>query len=163
MKRPVITDPVHIEVQGFLDGFGMGIKVIEFEECTKTSELAANALGVGVGQIAKSMVLLADSEPILFVTCGDVKINTNRLRKLLGVRKVSFADAETVLDVTGYPVGGVCPFKVNSKVRVFLDNTLKRFDVVYAAAGTSFSAVPVNLEQLAKITGGNIVDLEQPY
>lgn len=159
MRSEVLTEPIHIEIQQFLDSFNMGIKIIEFKVSTKTSELAAEALGVEVGQIAKSMLLLADESPVLFVTCGDVKINTNRIRKLIGVRKVKFADAESVLNVTGYPVGGVCPFRLNSNVRVMLDKVMEKYEVVYAAAGTACSAVPVTIQQLKQITGGEIVDI----
>ena len=156
----ILTSPVHKVVQGFLDGFGMGIGVIEFDTCTKSSELAAAALGVEVGQIAKTMVLLADEQPVLLVTCGDVKINTNRLRKLLGVKKVKLADFDTVEKVTGYRVGGVCPFNLPEGTVVLLDKVLERYGTVYAAGGTDFSAVPVSLDQLQVITKGRIIDLE---
>ncbi len=160
MRNEVLTHPIHIEIQKFLDSFDLGVKIIEFKVSTKTSELAASALGVEVGQIAKSMLLMADEQPVLFVTCGDVKINTNRIRKLVGARKIKFADAETVERVTGYPVGGVSPFKPAGNVKILLDKTMDRYEVVYAAAGTAFSAVPVTLGQLEEITGGEIVDTE---
>ena len=147
------------KVQSYLDQYNMGLKIIELEESTRTCELAAAALGVEVGQIAKTLVFQADGQPVLIVASGDRKIKTGKLKRLLEVSRVRMADPETVKLVTGYPVGGVCPLALPEKLPILLDDTMHRFPVVYAAAGTPHSALPVTMEQLQKITGGQWTDL----
>ncbi|OPZ72904.1 MAG: Cys-tRNA(Pro)/Cys-tRNA(Cys) deacylase YbaK [Firmicutes bacterium ADurb.Bin456] len=147
------------KVQSYLDQYNMGLKVIEFEESTRTCELAARALGVEVGQIAKTIVFQADGQPVLVVASGDRKIKTGKLKRLLGAGKVRMADPGTVSRVTGYTVGGVCPLALPEKLPIFLDDTMHRFPVVYAAAGTPNSALPVTMDQLQEITGGQWADL----
>ncbi len=146
-------------VQSCLDQYNMGLKVTLLEESTGTCELAAQALHVEVGQIAKTLVFLAGGQPVLVVASGDNKVKSSKLKKYMGVSKVKLADPETVRRVTGYSVGGVCPVDLPEKIPVLLDNSMKRFAVVYAAAGTPNSALPVTMEQLEKITGGAWADL----
>lgn len=146
-------------VQDYIDGFGLGLKVMEMDENTGTSELAAGALGVKVGQIAKTLLFMADGAPVMVVASGDVKIKTNRIKRLTGSSKVKMADPETVRRITGYNVGGVCPLALPERMKIFLDDSMKRFPVVYAAAGTSRSALPVTMDQLQEITGGEWADL----
>jgi len=146
-------------VQEYIDGFGLGLKVMEMEDNTGTSELAAAALGVEVGQIAKTLLFMADGSPVMVVASGDVKIKGGRLKRLTGSAKVRMADPDTVKRITGYSVGGVCPLALPEKINVFLDRSMKRFSVVYAAAGTARSALPVDMDQLQIITGGEWADL----
>jgi len=147
------------KVQSHLDQYGLGLKIIELEDSTSTCELAAAALGVEVGQIAKTLVFLADDRPVLVVASGDNKVKSGKLKRRLGASRVRMADPETVSRVTGYPVGGVCPVALPEKLPVLLDSTMRRFPVVYAAAGTPRSALPVTTEQLEIITGGEWADL----
>jgi len=136
----------------------MGLKVIDLDKDTATAELAARALGVEVGQIAKSLLFRVGEEYVMVVAAGDVKIKAGKLKAVAG-GKARLATPEEVLKVTGYPVGGVCPFALANPVRILLDTSLGKYHVVYAAAGTPHSALPVTLDQLAAITGGEIVDL----
>ncbi|MDD4334013.1 MAG: YbaK/EbsC family protein [Desulfotomaculaceae bacterium] len=147
------------KVQMYLEQFDMDLKIMQFDESTSTCELAAAALGVEVGQIAKTLLFLADGNPVLVVASGDNKINSKKLKRLLGASKVKMADPETVKRVTGYPVGGVCPLALAEAVPVLLDDSMYRFPVVYAAAGTPHSALPVTMEQLETLTGGKWSDL----
>ncbi|MHB1044167.1 MAG: YbaK/EbsC family protein [Eubacteriales bacterium] len=146
-------------MQSHLDKFNLGLKAIELEESTRTCELAAAALGVEVGQIAKTLVFLAGDRPALVVASGDRKVNSSKLKKLLGGSKVRLADPETVLKTTGYPVGGVCPVALPEDLPVFLDESMRRFPVVFAAAGTPNSMLPLNMEQLEIVTGGEWADV----
>jgi len=134
------------------------LQVIEFDVSTHTSELAAQALGVEVGQIAKSLVFLCGDTPVLVVTSGDVKVDQKKLKALTG-GKVKFAPQEAVEEITGFPPGGVCPVALKNPVRIFIDQSLNRFPVVYAAAGSAASALPLTVEQLLKITGGELKEL----
>ncbi len=146
-------------VRNYLDQYNMDLKIIEFEESTSTCELAAAALGVEVGQIAKTLVFLADGNPVLVVASGDNKVKSNKLKRLLDASKIKMADPDTVQRVTGYPVGGVCPLALAEEAPILLDDSMRRFPVVYAAAGTPRSALPVTMEQLEIITGGKWADL----
>jgi Cys-tRNA(Pro) deacylase len=133
-------------------------KIIEFDTDTSTAELAARALGVAVGQIAKSLCFVGDGEPFLVVAAGDRRIDTRKLSKQLGRKKVRFADVLTVADATGFNPGGVCPFALKTPVPVYLDDSLFQYAVVYAAAGTANTAVPVSPGRLREVTGAGIVD-----
>ncbi|HAA09499.1 MAG: YbaK/EbsC family protein [Syntrophomonadaceae bacterium] len=130
------------------------LQVIEFQQDTSTSALAAAALDTEVGQIAKSMLFKAKTgQYFLVVSAGDVRMDTKALRDLIG-SKVRMANAEEVVEITGFPVGGVCPFDLRVEVPIYLDDSLKRYDVVYTAAGTPNSALPITYEELMEITGG---------
>jgi len=145
-------------VKAFINPFP-DLEIILFDQSTHTSELAAEALGVAPAQIAKSLVFLADTKPLLIVTCGDKKINTKKLTKVLGARKVRFADAQTVADSTGFPPGGVSPVGLTTEIPLYLDQSLWDFEIVYAAAGTANSALPVSPDRLCEITGGQVIDV----
>jgi prolyl-tRNA editing enzyme YbaK/EbsC (Cys-tRNA(Pro) deacylase) len=148
----VITVSVE-RVQKYLQQFNPGLRVIEFEEDTSTSELAAQALGVEVGQIAKSMVYKSKTGYLMIVAAGDVRLDAKLIKQLAG-SKVRMATPDETLEVTSHPVGGVCPFDLKTPIDIYLDESLKRFDVVYAAAGTARSALPIRYEELMEITGG---------
>ena len=135
------------------------LEIFLFDESTHTSELAAQAVGVEVAQIAKTLMFLADGRPVLVVACGDRKIDTKKLGKTLGAKKVRFADADSVRQATGFEPGGVCPFGLDGSIKICLDRGLFDYDVVYAAAGTANSALPVAPERLRGIVGASIVDV----
>lgn len=149
---------VHARVQAYVDQFGLGLRVISLDKDTTTAELAARALGVEVGQIAKSLLFRVGEEYVMVIAAGDVKIKAGKLKAVAG-GKAKMATPEEVLEVTGFPVGGVCPFALANPARILLDSSLGKYDVVYAAAGTPHSALAITLDQLATITGGEIVDL----
>ena len=145
-------------VKRFLSPFP-DLKIILFDQSTHTSELAAQALGVTPAQIAKTLVFVADAEPLLVVTCGDKKINTKKLSKVLGIKKVRFADEQTVIDSTGFTPGGVSPIGLVNDIPLYLDKSLWEFAIVYAAAGTANSALPVSPDRLCQITGEQVIDV----
>ncbi|HHT01178.1 MAG TPA: YbaK/EbsC family protein [Firmicutes bacterium] len=133
--------------------------IILFDTDTSTAPLAAAALGVEVGQIAKSIVFVGKKgSQALVVTCGDQRVDSKKLRQLTG-EKMRLANPEETLSITGFPPGGVCPFALPEELPVLVDASLSRYPVVYAAAGTANSAVPISAEQLIRLTGGQVVDL----
>ncbi len=137
-----------------------GIAVLEFDAPTPTSEAAAAAVGCPVAQIAKSILLLVGDEPVLVVTCGDMKVNSSRLKKASGFSgKVKLPAADDVLRHTGYLPGGVCPFLLPSRLPVLLDSSLWRFRTVYPAAGDDHSAVPLEPERLLSLCAGRKADV----
>jgi len=151
----------HLDVKVFLENFGL--KVVEYPDETPTVETAAAAVGCSPAEIAKSVLLLVGGRPLVVVAAGDRKVNSSLLKKAAGFSgKVRLPSAEQVEQLTGYPAGGVCPFLLPEGIPVFLDLSLERFSVVYPAAGTRHSAVPVPAHHLEELTGGNWVNVTVP-
>lgn len=138
------------------------LEYFEFPEgSTFTSVDAARMLGVEIGQIAKSILFIGKSgNPYLIVCPGDRKVLPSRLKKVVG-EKTRLANAEQTKQFTGFLPGGVCPFGIDN-VRIILDITLKDYDTIYPAAGTSGSAVKITFEKLRDITDAEIADLTVP-
>lgn len=140
---------------------GLDIEVRQFPEGTRTAQDAANAIGVSVGQIVKSLVFLADGAPIVCLVSGANRVDTHRLSQSIGAGRIDRADADTVREVTGFAVGGVPPFGHASEIAVYCDRDLLAFDLIWAAAGTPtavFSAAP---QALADACGAKVVDLKE--
>lgn len=126
--------------------------VIEFDVSSATVDLAAQALGTDGARIAKSLALYDDEEgAVLVVAAGDARIDNKKFRERFH-RKASFCKAEDTLRYTGYAVGGVCPFALATKIPVFLDISLKRFETVFPACGSSNSAIELPVEDLESYT-----------
>lgn len=147
-------------VKRFLSEISPKTQVLELDEGIHTAFLAAQALGVEVGAIAKSILFSGPTQNILVVASGDIRIDDKKLKTMTG-EKMKLADAEKVIAVTGFAPGGVCPFALATPVPIMLDESMKRFSLVYAAAGTAHTAVPVTPESLAEITGGEWADLRK--
>lgn len=142
-------------VRVFLKERNRRLNIIEFDSDTSTAFLAAQALGTEVGQIAKSILLKArDDKFFMVVSAGDARIDNKAVKNLVGSR-VRMASGEEVLEVTGFNIGGVCPFALKRDIPIYLDESLKRYDVVYAAAGTGNTALPITYQELCAITNGN--------
>jgi Cys-tRNA(Pro) deacylase len=139
-----------------LDARGLGIKVVEFIASTATAPEAAAAAGCNLGAIVKSLLFLIDGQPTLVLVAGDRMADHKKLAAQFDVSKkrVKLADAETVLRVTGYEVGGVPPVGHNSPLPTLVDESLRRFETVWAAAGVHNAVFPIALAKLIEITGG---------
>ena len=136
------------------------VVVLEYQQPTPTAATAAAAVGCRVAEIAKTLLFLIGDQPVVVVTCGDMKVKSSRLKQAAGLTgKVKFPQADQVLQGTGYSPGGVCPFLLPASLPVLLDASLQRFETVYAAAGNDYSAVPVSYAQLCFLTGGCSVDI----
>ncbi len=144
-----------------LEKFELNLVPREHEKTTKTSIEAAEALNVALGQIAKSILFRSGGRYGLFVAAGDIKICDKKVKNLLGGGRAKIAKPEEVEEITGYQVGGVCPFDIDSSVPIYLDQSMQRFDVVYTSAGPPHSLLPISFEQLLKVTGGEVVDFEK--
>lgn len=125
-------------------------RIMLFDVSSATVKEAAQALNCNEQDIAKSLSFIVDDEPIIIVVAGDAKIDNSKYKKEFGVKAkmIAFDDVERLI---GHAVGGVCPFGVNENVKIYLDESLKRFDVVYPAAGTGNSAVKLKLKELEQI------------
>jgi prolyl-tRNA editing enzyme YbaK/EbsC (Cys-tRNA(Pro) deacylase) len=149
-------------VQQALDHFNFGITIKIFEQSTATSQLAADAIGCQLGQIAKSICFLVEEQPVLAVMSGDQLVDDRKIAAMMNVgrKKVRLAKAEDCLEVFGYMPGGVPPLGHRTPMsRVFLDHNLQRYEVIYAAGGTANAIFPLTLPQLETVTGGVFVDV----
>ena len=132
--------------------FGLEGRIREFSVSSATVELAAVAVGCEPARIAKTLSFLVGEEPILIVAAGDVKID-NAKYKARFHQKAKMLSPAQVLELIGHPVGGVCPFAVKEGVRVFLDESLKRFQTVFPACGSGNSAIELTLSELEQYSG----------
>lgn len=137
------------KVKKFFESKGLENAVMEFDVSSATVELAAKALGCEEARIAKTLSFRIDEQPVLIVTAGDVKIDNSKYKKLFHT-KAKMLKFEEIEAVIGHGVGGVCPFAVNDGVKVYLDESLKRFDTVFPACGSSNSAIELNIQDLEK-------------
>lgn len=139
------------KVKEFLKPWGMEKKVLEFHTSSATVALAAAALGTTEDRIAKTLALSQTDGAVVIVMAGDVKIDNQKYKAYFG-QKAKMLSPEQTLEATGHAVGGVCPFALPSGVRIYLDQSLKRFETVYPACGSANSAVALTPEMLERIT-----------
>ena len=142
-------------VRDYFAQFGMADNVLEFSTSSATVELAALAVGVEGARIAKTLSFKVGEDPILIVAAGDAKVDNSKYKHFFGA-KAKMLTAEEAVERIGHAVGGVCPFAVNEGCDVYLDESLRRFGVVYPACGSSNSAIALTLDELAAYTPGSI-------
>jgi Cys-tRNA(Pro) deacylase len=142
---------------------GLTIEVVEFDETTRTAPDAANAIGCQVAQIVKSLIFIANGEPVVALVSGANRLDERKLAALRGIsrRKVKRPDADTAKTITGFSIGGVPPFGHASALPVYVDEDLARFDVVWAAGGTPFAVFAVTPDDLVQASHGTVVDLKK--
>lgn len=134
-------------VRAYFRQLGMEERVMEFDVSSATVELAAQALNCEPCRIAKTLSFRIGEDPILIVTAGDVKTDNRKYKDTFGV-KAKMLTHEEAAELIGHVVGGVCPFAVNDGVKVYLDESLKRFETVYPACGSSNSAIELTIAEL---------------
>ena len=134
------------------------LRLIEAEETTATVETAARALGVEPGRIAKTLAVRAGEHLFLLVARGDARLDNRKTKDEFGARPRMLGADET-LELTGHPVGGVCPFGLKTELPVYLDVSLKSFDLVYPAGGSLNTSVEVPAERLFDLVAERWVDL----
>ena len=137
------------KVRAYFSSLGMEDRVFEFDVSSATVELAAQALNCEPCRIAKTLSFSVASQPILIVAAGDTKIDNAKYKARFSTKAKMLTHEETV-ELIGHAVGGVCPFAVNDGVTVYLDESLKRFETVYPACGSSNSAIELTIPELEK-------------
>jgi prolyl-tRNA editing enzyme YbaK/EbsC (Cys-tRNA(Pro) deacylase) len=152
--------PAAARVQAALRAGGLPGEVIELAESARTAADAAAACGVRVAQIVKSLVFLADGEPILVLASGSNRVDETRLERLIG-RPVRRADADAVRAATGFSIGGVPPLAHARPLRVFIDRDLLQHDGLVAAAGTPHAVFRLTPQELCRLTGGTVEDVKR--
>lgn len=137
------------KVRAYLSAFGMEERINEYAESSATVELAAHAAGCEPCRIAKTLSFLVDDVPVLVVAAGDARVANPKFKATFHA-KAKMIPGDQVEPLVGHALGGVCPFAVNDGVRVFLDESLKRFDTVFPAAGSSNSSIELTIPELER-------------
>lgn len=145
-------------VKRHVEDADLHVEIYEMENSTATVELAAEALGVEPGKIAKSMAIRLKEKDILVVAKGDVRLDNRKFKDHFR-EKARFIKGEDILEATGHPVGGVCPFGLSKPIEIYLDESLKVYDFVYPAAGSPNTCVKIGVDYLKEATGGEWVDV----
>lgn len=140
------------KVREFFRQFGMEDRILEFDVSSATVDLAAQALGCEGCRIAKSLSFMTNEGPVLVVTAGDAKIDNSKYKAFFS-QKATMLTPDQAVALVGHAVGGVCPFAVNEGVKVYLDQSLRRFETVFPACGSSNSAIELTIEELEKYSG----------
>lgn len=139
-------------VRNFFKQYNMDTQIQEFAVSSATVDLAASALGCEPERIAKTLSFMVNGQAVLVVTTGDAKIDNKKFKEKFNT-KAKMLSPDEVTNLVGHAIGGVCPFAIKSGVSVFLDMSLKRFETVYPACGSSNSAIELTIKQLEKYSG----------
>ncbi len=139
-------------VREYFRSEGIEDRIMEFPVSSATVELAAQALGTEGKRIAKSLSFLVRDKAVIIVTAGDGRIDNKKFKAFFGT-KAKMLTPEQVVELIGHAVGGVCPFAVNEGTEVYLDESMKRFETVFPACGSSNSAVEMTMADLEKYSG----------
>ena len=145
-------------VRKYLMKYGKSEEIILFDQSSATVKEAAADLNTEEGRIAKTMSFLLSSGPIVIVAAGDEKIDNRKFKDTFH-EKAKMIGPDQVEELTGHPVGGVCPFAVNQNVNVYLDISLKRFHSVFPACGSSCSAIELTIPELEKYSNSQNVTI----
>jgi Cys-tRNA(Pro) deacylase len=143
----------------FLKGFDQSLEVIILENSARTAQDAAKALDCNVGAIVKSLLFKAGDDFILCLVAGDKRCSLNKLKRIKDEKDISMASPEDVKAQTGYTIGGVSPIGHLDKIEIIIDNSLERFNELFAAAGHPNCVFKINFKDIQKITNGKVEDI----
>ena len=160
MNSILNKEPV-LRAEKSLKQFNPDLKVIILEQTARTANDAATALGCKVGAIVKSLLFRAEDSFVLCLVSGDKRCSLNKLKKILNVKDVSMANAEDVKKVTGYTIGGVSPIGHLIKTKIYIDENLKNFRSIFAAAGHPNAVFKIDFENLKALTSAEIKDITE--
>ncbi len=140
------------KVKEYLKKWDRDGDILEFDTSSATVDMAADTLGVKPSRIAKTLSFKTDESAMLIVAAGDAKVDNGKYKAEFG-KKAKMLTAEEALEFTGHAIGGVCPFGLAKEIPVYLDLSLKRFDYIYPACGSSNSAIKLSCEELEMYSG----------
>ena len=146
-------------VKKILKSFDQSLEVVVLENSARTAKDAATALGCEVGAIIKSLLFKIEDSFILCLVAGDKRCSLKRLKKIMNKKDISMASPENVKAQTGYTIGGVSPVGHLNKVEIFIDNSLERFNKLFAAAGHPNCVFKIDFIRIQKITNGKIENI----
>ena len=142
-----------------LKDFDESLKVIVLDGSARTAQDAANSLNAEVGSIIKSLFLRTKNSFLLCLVAGDKRCSLNKIKKILGEKDVSMGNAEQVKQVTGFTIGGVSPVGHLNPIKIYIDQSLSRFENIFGAAGHPNCVFKINFIDLQKITSGEVMDI----
>ena len=148
-------------VQEFITQFDPKLKVLVLDTTARTAKDAAESLGSQVGAIVKSLVFRADDTFLICLVAGDKRCSLNKLKKVIGKKDVCMANADEVKVNTGFSIGGVPPIAHLKKLNILIDQSLGRFESVFAAAGHPNSVFKIKYNQLVQITKGEVKEITE--
>lgn len=151
-------------VQATLEALGVDTEITFYDATTATSQQAADNIGCELGQIAKSICFMINKTPVLVIASGDQRVDTKKLSTLheVGRKKVKSAKPEQCIEFFGYAPGGVPPIAHRTAdITILIDDSLQRYDQLYAAGGAHNAIFPITLAELIKVTGGKISDVKE--
>ena len=143
---------INAKVKKFLDNNGLGDRLTEHSETIDTVEHAAQQIGCTEPEIAKTLSFIVDEKPVMILCAGDAKISNSKYKAYFHT-KAKMLTPDQVHNLIGHDIGGVCPFGIKDGVTVYLEESLKRFDVVYPACGSGNSAVRLTIPELEQLSG----------
>ena len=144
-----------------IKAFDSNLKVIVLDQTARTANEAATALGCKVGAIIKSLLFKAGKDFVLCLVSGDRRCSLNKLKNILKEKDVSMANPKDVKKITGYTIGGVSPVGHLIKIKIFIDENLKNFESIFAAAGHPNAVFEIDFENLKKLTSGDIKEISE--
>ena len=148
-------------VENLLKEFDAKQSIIVLENSARTASEAASSLGCEIGAIVKSLLFKTENTFLLCLVSGNKKTSLNKLKKTLKIKDISMASADDVKDITGFTIGGVSPVGHITKLQIYIDNSLERFNYLYAAAGHPNCIFKINFKDLQKITNGSIKEITE--
>ena len=160
MNTILNKEPV-LRAEKSLKQFKLDLKVIELEQTARTANEAATALGCKVGAIVKSLLFKTGENFILCLVSGDKRCSLNKLKKILNEKDVSMANPDDVKRVTGYTIGGVSPTGHLTKIKIYIDENLKNFNSIFAAAGHPNAVFEIDFEDLKGLTQGETKEITE--
>ena len=158
MNSILLKEPVK-RAEKSLKEFDNSMNVIELDSSARTALDAANSLNCEVGAIVKSLLFRTENTFLLCLISGDKRCSLNKLKKITQIKDISMASPDDVKTQTGYTIGGVSPIGHLKKINIFVDNSLERFEDIFAAAGHPNCVFKIDFKNLLKITQGKIKDI----
>jgi Cys-tRNA(Pro) deacylase len=158
MEDLLNKEPVR-KVSQKLKEFDEALKVIVLDSSARTAQDAANSLNAEVGSIIKSLFLRTKNSFLLCLVAGDRRCSLNKIKKILGEKDVSMGNADQVKQVTGFTIGGVSPVGHLNPIKIYIDQSLSRFENIFGAAGHPNCVFKINFIDLQKITSGEVMDI----
>ncbi|SHK07323.1 Cys-tRNA(Pro) deacylase [Geosporobacter subterraneus DSM 17957] len=146
------------DVRSFFTEKGLADPVFELSTSSATVDLAASAIGVEPGRIAKTLAFRLKEKDILIVAKGDAKIDNKKYKQHFKT-KAKMLTFEEVEAVTGHPVGGVCPFGLKTPLEIYIDQSIRQFETVYPAAGSKYAALEITPTEIVELTGAVWIDI----
>jgi len=160
MENLLNKEPVK-RVQEFIAQFDPKLKVLALDTTARTAKDAAESLGCEVGAIVKSLVFRADDTFLICLVAGDKRCSLNKLKKIISKKDVCMANADEVKVNTGFSIGGVAPIAHLKKLNILIDQSLGRFQSVFAAAGHPNSIFKIEYNQLVQMTKGEVKEITE--